>query len=250
MLIISLFSLVLSNIVHIHSGRTGIFMQRKAFTLVEMLVVIAIIALLSTLIIYSVSKAVSSSRSAACAANLRQIGAALQLFTADNNGSFYIKPNEDIFGKNAKWYHTLLPYIPYKSASSQDKNVFLCPSDNRKLGDKCSYGINVYYDSGQGKAIPLAALTGGPSKVIYCGDSGQSQFVSWDIGWKSNTPTKCAKVEYRHLGKSRNQTVPYNSAQEVKDQRGAANFLFFDGHVESLRDDQLTEEQFKGYSNW
>lgn len=48
------------------------------------------------------------------------------------------------------------------------------------------------------------------------------------------------------MGAKRDQSKPYASAQECYDQGGVANFLFFDGHVESLRDEQLTRETFRG----
>lgn len=53
-------------------------------------------------------------------------------------------------------------------------------------------------------------------------------------------------MEYRHSGTSRDQRNAYASAEEIAKQNGIANFLFFDGHVEGLRDSQLTREMFFG----
>jgi prepilin-type N-terminal cleavage/methylation domain-containing protein/prepilin-type processing-associated H-X9-DG protein len=54
-----------------------------AFTLVELLVVVAVIVVLAGLLLPAVSRSVVSARSARCQSNLRQIGYALALYLAD-----------------------------------------------------------------------------------------------------------------------------------------------------------------------
>src|SRR5690349_6135250 len=56
-----------------------------AFTLVELLVVIALIATLAGLLLPALGRAKESGRGAACLSNLHQIGLALQLYVSDNN---------------------------------------------------------------------------------------------------------------------------------------------------------------------
>ena len=67
----------------IHSGA-----DRQAFTLLELLVVIGIIALLVALLIPAVSRAREKARDAQCRANLRQICAATLAYVADHDGRF------------------------------------------------------------------------------------------------------------------------------------------------------------------
>jgi prepilin-type N-terminal cleavage/methylation domain-containing protein/prepilin-type processing-associated H-X9-DG protein len=59
---------------------------RLAFTLVEMLTVIAIIGILAAMLFPALSAARSAARSAECKNNLRQIGLSLQSFAAQRNG--------------------------------------------------------------------------------------------------------------------------------------------------------------------
>jgi len=62
--------------------------MRKAFTLVELLVVIAVIALLMAILVPAMEKARKQARTAACQVNLRQWGTALAAFAEDNDGLF------------------------------------------------------------------------------------------------------------------------------------------------------------------
>lgn len=61
-------------------------MKKKAFTLVELLVVIGIIALLIGILLPALNKARESSRSIKCASNIRQLGVAMQFYINENKG--------------------------------------------------------------------------------------------------------------------------------------------------------------------
>ncbi len=59
---------------------------KGAFTLIELIAVIAIIAMLITLAVPEYGRIMDRSRSTACMSNLRQIGVAVGLYAADNEG--------------------------------------------------------------------------------------------------------------------------------------------------------------------
>jgi general secretion pathway protein G len=59
-----------------------------AFTLVELLVTIAIIGLLGSLTVPAINSAIQSAKSATCAGNLRQIGIAVSTAATDNNNTY------------------------------------------------------------------------------------------------------------------------------------------------------------------
>jgi prepilin-type N-terminal cleavage/methylation domain-containing protein/prepilin-type processing-associated H-X9-DG protein len=62
--------------------------KRHAFTLVELLVVIGIIALLISILLPALSRARAQANSVDCQARLRQVGMGLQLYATGNNGVY------------------------------------------------------------------------------------------------------------------------------------------------------------------
>lgn len=78
--------------------------RREGFTLVELLVVMAIIALLAALIVPCVATAASAGRRAACLNNLRQIGIAIQSYSAESEGRIPYGPTAPPFTSPSSFY--------------------------------------------------------------------------------------------------------------------------------------------------
>ena len=106
----------------------------RAFTLVEMLVVISIIAILAALLFPAVSGMNERGKATTDLNNLRQIGLATQIYLNDNDGTFF--PTTDV------WMSDLVPkYLP-------SWKILKSPFDNRVLSETpaqapVSYGFDL-----------------------------------------------------------------------------------------------------------
>lgn len=72
----------------------------RAFTILELLVVLAIVALLASLAVPEFNRFLDQARSTACAGNLRNIGIAVRGYISDHDGTFPVietNPEEPIY---------------------------------------------------------------------------------------------------------------------------------------------------------
>jgi prepilin-type N-terminal cleavage/methylation domain-containing protein/prepilin-type processing-associated H-X9-DG protein len=131
-----------------------------AFTLVELLIVIAIIAILAALLLPALRSAKTSALSTACRNNLRQIGLAELMYVGDYGAytTHWMSDGIDSLGEDYYWWNSLRPYIAEPTTNPMSNNliaivgVFQCPSEpvaarNLRftiLGESCSYGYNAW----------------------------------------------------------------------------------------------------------
>jgi prepilin-type N-terminal cleavage/methylation domain-containing protein/prepilin-type processing-associated H-X9-DG protein len=149
-----------------HFARQAIA-KRTAFTLIEVLVVIAIVGLLAALLVPAVQAARESARRSQCVDHLRQIGVALHAYH-DSYQTFpaggWIKQSDpSTANMNIGWSAVILPWleqqalwsqlnfnVPYNNVANSQPGqtvlpVYLCPSEprrsywNRAPGDQYDY---------------------------------------------------------------------------------------------------------------
>jgi len=144
-------------------------MKHKAFTLVELLVVVAIIGILVSLLLPAVNAARESGRRIQCANNLRQIALASQAYCeavgvfpaggiqakSDPNANLngWNRPTTNDYSNNYSWATLILPYIDQDAAyrmydftqpqvtavnataRSQPITTYVCPDDTLQINE-------------------------------------------------------------------------------------------------------------------
>ncbi len=102
---------------------------KPAFTLVELLVVIAVIAILAALLLPALSRAKSSAKRAACTSNVRQINLAVHLYADEHGDAIAYYTNEIYFA----YKENILPYLGQAGNASSSNAVFVCAADDFDL---------------------------------------------------------------------------------------------------------------------
>ncbi|MCX8108999.1 MAG: type II secretion system GspH family protein [Verrucomicrobiae bacterium] len=137
------------------------------FTLVELLVVIAVVAILLGLVLPTLGKAKEAGRATACLSNLRQIGVALQLYVQDNENrmpEMRDVPVETTALTNVvplPGIHTVLSN--YLGSTS----VLKCPSDFKKLFERTgsSYGWNSLLNGQDADRLRVLTIDFNPHQI-------------------------------------------------------------------------------------
>ncbi len=212
-----------------------------AFTLIELLTVIAIIGILAAIVIPVVSSVRDSARAAECISNLRQTVGVLHVHLADHDGIFVAGQASDAPSgrEDLQWGHVL------ENSGAIDPNdieIFFCPSQQAVRRDG-GY-------PGQSTPVHLASIWGWRTYGYnyYSGELGEMEGVtgSGNNMYRLNAnvvrdPSRYAvfmdSVDNRGLQRfaiaaTRAGEVSEGSGVHLR-HNGRANVAFLDGHVEA-----------------
>ncbi len=135
----------------------------SAFTLVELLVVMSIIALLAAMILPAMGRGKESGHSAVCQSNLHQTGVALQMYVDDSHNimpTMYDMPLTNADTNLATIDVVLAPQLG-------STNVLRCPSDNQQIFQLTgsSYSWNNLLNGQNANQLKVMGMTPGNSKI-------------------------------------------------------------------------------------
>ena len=83
--------------------------KKRAFTLVELLVVVGIIAVLISLLLPALSRAREAAKATRCLSNIKQLSNALAMYVNENNGWLPVQPGDVSDFANPATYDTANP---------------------------------------------------------------------------------------------------------------------------------------------
>ena len=151
-----------------------------AFTLVELLVVVAIIAVLIAVLLPAMSAARERARRVKCASNLRQISHGWQMYLQDSLDTFpYSHRNirwfyggkietYDVRGPGALNPRPINPHLGLDGYGNRTADIFSCPNDRGAVGlrDPGSRGVRTYDRMGNSYPLNAALLRMPPSRSV------------------------------------------------------------------------------------
>ena len=219
-----------------------------AFTLVELLVVVAILALLFSILAPTLRRAMDIARRVTCASQLRQLTVATRLYLNNNETAFPTHANGPVMsyyawaGKRGTEYTAeerfVNPYVTVDRKVTVDDNegvfrVFRCPSDNGATAGRWpadrhpslfdTFGDSYFYNSGANDNLWIGlhgkrlSQVSSPGMVILANDYAFNAY-----GWQVAMPGP-ADVPFQYSY--------WHHATEL----GWGNVAFVDGHIEYFR---------------
>jgi prepilin-type N-terminal cleavage/methylation domain-containing protein/prepilin-type processing-associated H-X9-DG protein len=164
--------------------RTHVHRLSNGFTLIELAVVLGLVTVLTSLLLPAVAKVKSAANKAACASNLRQVGTAWSLYTAENRGHLmdyvWFTPKTPDVAWNGYWPGVMDHY------DIRDRTL-LCPSacDEPSSNRTRGYGAAKLAWTGKyatnGTAIRLNAKTFRDSSY------GMNRYLTADGGFNDSS---------------------------------------------------------------
>lgn len=227
---------------------TASFPHPRAFTLIELLTVIAIIGLLAAILIPVVGRVRESARVTQCGANVRQIGLAFTLYAQDNRGYYPANANSGaVIGRNYAERLTIGGYVAKRSG------LFSCPSDpavTRHLvaADKEPRSYSIISPS----MAPGYSVSQGRRQASITNPSRVAMLTEYQSASGAYVVDDYAGSVVGHDAVDTDVKAQANCGHRD----GKRHFLFFDGHVSFYApsyvrhtSSQNFTEEFWGYKN-
>lgn len=227
-------------------------MRRDRFTLVEMLVVIAIIAVLSSLLLPALGKAREAGKKILCGNNLRQIGQGLALYVSDNGNwmpkaytnTEYVGALDDYLRQNPKFVGSSAILFP------APQGLYFCPNTpshaydsicwSGGAGSEGAYFLSVYrqtcnnsFDDRCGGWCYSSVSTGAGIHPYRRADTimaGSAILTEMNYAVIATGGNSCKNMMYASCS-AQYPGVSFPWAPAFNYHIRSANFLFADSHV-------------------
>jgi prepilin-type processing-associated H-X9-DG protein len=248
--------------------------SRNAFTLTELLVLIAAGALVGSVLLASLGDAKDKVQAAACLSNLREIGMAISMYANDNNDTY---PFGYSAAAQTDWELLINPYVgktktKYTGAGSTNSKVFICPTVRTPLGKttRLTYSLHIALTAYNLAPFPpfngpqrrskvarpselvlaadgnLGVTAGAPSNAFDAYASFGQPMITPLEAYSASAPDNDSPLRASELvNYDPGTSGPLGFIRWRHSGNQAANFLFCDGHGESLLQTQVKRRNLR-----
>jgi len=199
-------------------------MKRVKFTLIELLIVVAIIGILASILMPSLSKAREKGRQAVCISNQKQIASAVVMYAESE-----VMP--DHYQNPTMWYDVLEPF----TGDSKNNKVLMCPS--QEYDETPNTNIVHYTFNPISKGKSLSSITNNEFAITSDGvtkpEHASGSRSSYTGFWQFNNGTV--------LNGSPEAIIDTSGLTRVPDYRHSdkAIMSYIDGHVNAITPSNL-----------
>jgi len=163
-------------------------MRKYAFTLIEILVVIAIISTLAAILFPVFAQAKGQAKQAACVNNLKQLSLGVALYMNDNDDTFpmggWQYPNEVAPTALSRWYSDIAPY-------TSSFGIRHCPQSPYPFVEAhTDYGINPSIAAWETAESASKLLS--PASLVLMTDTAQLNFTQLPTSSDAQNPATWA----------------------------------------------------------
>lgn len=208
--------------------------ESDAYTIIEVLVTLGVLSVLAAIVFPVLLSARQKAWETACANNLRQLGAAMEMYLQDHDEVF--PPSYVVTGPGTfiSWREVTRPYV-------RNLQIVQCPAWEHRGAKaealppelRATYAMNVWLSppdfsavsGAAGEPLGLAAVRDCTGTILLC-----------DAGY-SNLPLALDFDHYLVLG-MQEQVLPTERHHQ------GANFLFVDGHVKKLTEPMTRSPEY------
>ena len=233
--------------------------MKHGFTLVDVLVVIAVISILAAMLFPVFVQAREKARAISCLSNMKQIGLGVQMYIQDNDERLFFRPANSssrvgsgrsgivitnlIAYDQAQWWNLLMPY-------EKTDIVFTCPDDTVKtLSPDVNGNITItrsYVASCTAEDLTLAQVDDPMQTIVITEKWGHVDNGFGPTGSKMNNETWMEPFDGDEcMAGSDNSSsggcldlrtgYPVGMVKMANWHQGGLNCAFFDGHAKWLR---------------
>ena len=200
--------------------------KQTKFSLIELLIVIAIIGILASMLLPALSKARKSAQSASCKNNLKQIAQAVLVYGMDHE-NYAPADRFSLSSTSLQWHQTLdsLDYLAYES--NNERSSYNCPNGlTINASWQNNYALN--FRVGRGNASgSFSTLKTSYQYLSKLESSHSSETMLLVDGYNNNRFLQSSEI-------SSNTIFELSSEAKIARHNDKCNLAFIDGHVESM----------------